>query len=138
MTQQPPFEATAASGAIEFEITDIASARHALDELPQFTTLAPGYWEQRRRKLLPRDRALVGATMDWLFALPPSLRPHALCERYPRVANDVAAAWPQAAGRLRLFDALLTDSRGQRRGFALDVRAEIEALRRALATDISI
>ncbi|MBE2242779.1 MAG: hypothetical protein IAE86_08490 [Burkholderiaceae bacterium] len=120
--------------AIEFEITDFAAAREALDEPPsgvgRAATFAPGYWERMRRKLLPRDRALAGPTIDWLLTLAPTLRPRLLCEHYPRIANQIAELWPHPEGRARFLDALLTDARGGRRGFAPEVRREIETLRR--------
>ncbi len=119
--------------ALEFEITDFAAAREALDEPPsgvgRAATFGPGYWEQKRRKLLPRDRALAGPTIDWMLGLAPTLRPRLLCEHYPRIANQIAELWPHPEERARFLDALLTDARGGRRGFALGVRREIEALR---------
>jgi len=136
---QPAAAPIAQADAIEFEIIDFAAAREALDELPtgvaKVPTLVPGYWEPRRRKLLPRDRALTGPTIDWLLALSSALRPHALCEHYPRVANALAQAWPRADGRAQMLDALLADERGGRQGFPPDVRREIESLRRSLAVD---
>lgn len=119
--------------AIEFEITDFAVAREALDAPPdglaRAKTLAPGYWERVRRKLLPRDHALAGQTIRWLLDLPAALRPHALCERYPRVANELAEAWSRPAERTAMLDSLLVDRRGGRRGFALKVQHELETLR---------
>lgn len=128
----PPKETHPSVDALEFELTDFATAREALDELPsgigRSPTLTPGYWEQRRRKLLPRDRALAGPTIDWLLSLPPAQRPRALCERYPRLANAIAEVWALPDARAQLLNALLADERGGRRGFALEVRREIEAL----------
>jgi hypothetical protein len=119
--------------AIEFEITDFAAAREALDALPdglaKVKTLVPGYWEAMRRKQLPRERALAGPTIRWLVGLPSALRPHALCERYPRVANELAEAWPCPAERTAMLDTLLVDRRGGRRGFGLEVQHELGALR---------
>jgi hypothetical protein len=137
--RQPAAAPKAQADAIEFEIIDFAAAREALDELPtgvaKVPTLVPGYWEPRRRKLLPRDRALTGPTIDWLLALPSALRPHALCEHYPRVANALAQAWPHADGRAQMLDALLADERGGRQGFPAEVRREIESLRCILGAD---
>jgi hypothetical protein len=122
---------------IEFELTNIDEARRAHDALPEgvdkLPELVPDYWQQRRRKPQPTDRALAGFAIDWLIALPPALRPHALCERYPRAANALAAAW-HCAERGAVLDDLLGNKRGKRRGFPVDVRIEIEALRDASAT----
>ena len=66
-------------GTIEFELTDLSDARQVMDDLPpgvrELEKLAPGYWEQRRRKSLVTDRALTGAALDWLIKLPPEVRP---------------------------------------------------------------
>jgi len=127
--------------AIEFELTNIEEARRAHDTLPEgvdkLSELVPDYWQQRRRKPQPTDRALAGFAIDWLIALPPALRPHALCERYPRAANAIATAW-HSAERCAVLHELLGSKRGKRRGFPDDVRLEIEALRdaaEALARD---
>ena len=131
-----PGLATLPLGVIEFELTDIADARRAHDTLPEgvdkLPALAPDYWEQRRRKPLPTDRALNGATIDWLLKLPLSLRPRELCDRYPRAANALAAAW-HGDERAAVLDDLLSDRRGRRRGFPPEIRSELEALRYAVA-----
>lgn len=123
---------SAPPGTINFEMTDIADARRAMDELPsgvaEMATLAPGYWEQRRRRPHPGERALAGATINWLLALPPGLRPHMLCERYPQLGNVLAAAWSHADTRTALLGGLVNDPRPRRKGFPAEVRREIEAL----------
>ncbi len=123
-------------GALNFELTDFDDARHALDELPPGVgtarALEPGYWDSRRRKPQVTDRALTGAAIDWLLALPPDLRPKALCERYPRVANALAAVWPDRADRHAAIERLVNDERGQRAGFPHAIRMEIETLAAAV------
>jgi hypothetical protein len=123
-------------GSIEFELTDLENARLALEELPdgveKVPMLAPDYWEQRRRRPLPTDRALQGSTIEWLLKLPAPLRPRELCDRYPRAANALASAW-QGSERAAVLDELLNDRRGRRRGFPPEVRSELEALRYAVA-----
>jgi hypothetical protein len=135
MTPRPYEESERPSGWIEFELTDVDDARRAHDTLPEgvdkLPELTPNYWEQRRRKTLPMDRALAGFTIDWLLSLPATLRPHALCDRYPRAANAIAAA--DAADRFAVLNDLLSDSRGKRQGFPAQVRQEMVALREALA-----
>jgi hypothetical protein len=127
-------------GSIEFELTDLEHARLAHEELPdgvdKIPTLVPNYWEQRRRKPLPTDRALQGSTIEWLLKLPASLRPRELCDRYPRAANAVAAAW-HGSERAAVLDDLLSDRRGNRRGFPPEVKSELQALRYAVANPSS-
>jgi hypothetical protein len=134
MTPSAPPDPARPDGSIDFQLTDLDDARHALEELPagvgRLSQLSPDYWLQRRRKPQAADRALVGTTIDWLVSLPPPLRPQTLCDQYPRAANAVAEAWhgPQ---RLAVLDSMLTDRRGNRRGFPPQARRELEALRDA-------
>lgn len=118
--------------ALEFELTDFDDARRALDELPpgvgSLQALEPGYWEGRRRPPQPTDRALTGAAIEWMLGLRDDLRPRALCERYPRVANALADAWPDAAQREQALERLVNDERGKRAGFPQAVRMELELL----------
>jgi hypothetical protein len=54
-----------------------------------------------------------------------------LPERYPRVANRLALCWSDKVLTRRLFEELLTDQRGGRRGFPPPVRDELLRLRLA-------
>jgi len=133
MSGQPPSKPPANGlDMIEFEITDFDAARHALDELPpgvaEAKQLLAGSWEQRRRKPMPTDRALTGQAMDWVIGLPPTLRPHATCEQFPRVVNTIAASWADTAHSLHVLDHMVNDHRGVRRGFPDTVASELAAL----------
>ena len=129
MPGQPP----SAPETFEFELTDFQQARQVLDELPagvrEVAHLAPGYWEERRRKALPTDRALTGTAIDWLLALPTTVRPMVMCERFPRIVNHIAETWRDHAGTVAALGRLLTDERGGRQGFPPDIRAELQRLR---------
>jgi hypothetical protein len=118
--------------SFDFQLTDFDQARQALDELPagvgKVATLEPGYWEARRRKTLPSDKALTGATIDWLLALPNGVGPRHLCDRFPRIANQLAAYWSDRAHAIDALKYLLTDERGGRRGFGQEVEAELQRL----------
>jgi hypothetical protein len=120
---------------LEFELIDVDAARAAHDALPpgvdRLSELLPQSWDSRRRKPLPTDRALTGATIDWLLALPLSIRPITLCDRLPRVANLLAATWGDLPARAAMLDSLLNSSRRGRIGFPVDIQREIEALPRA-------
>jgi hypothetical protein len=131
MNPQPPNK-PAPLDSLDFEITDFDEARRALDELPAGLTAmqqrTPGYWEQRRRGMLPSDRALTGMAMDWVVSLPPTIRPHTTCEQFPRVANAIAESWADAPLCTRVLDHMLHDYRGGRRGFPATVQAELSTL----------
>ena len=128
----PPKFTPTSSGGLDFEPVTIDSARASLDELPvgveRVLDGIPGYWVKNRRTLLPTDRALTGISMDWARQLPRNIRPEVTAERYPRIVNAIAAAWPDGEARTQLFDHLLNDRRTGRRGFPIDVEREISAL----------
>lgn len=119
-------------GSLDFELTDLGDARRALDLPPdgliEAQQMAPDYWTARRRSAVPTDRALTGEAMDWVVHLPAELRPIALCEGFPRVANAIAQAWAIRAHCESLLASMLTDKRGRRRGFPAEVQLEIERL----------
>jgi len=83
----------------------------------------------RLRKTKPIDY-LLPMSMKWLRSLPEEVRPIALANQYPRIANLLALDWSKPAARRRYLDDLLIDHRrGNRRGFPLDVHRELEKLR---------
>jgi hypothetical protein len=123
--------------ALTFELTDLTAARNALDKLPpgvaERGNLEGGYWDSRRRRALASDRALTGVGLDWVVSLPPAVRPKALSEQYPRIANTVAEIWSDATRATVMLDRLLHDDRGgTRKGFPEDVRKDLAILLRYL------
>lgn len=118
--------------SIDFELTDFDDARRSLDELPpginEMQRLHSGDWSAVRRKPLPTDRAMTGAAMDWVIALPPALRPHSTCEQFPRVVNAIAQSWSDLSYSLQVLDHVINDYRGGRRGFPAAVQRELLAL----------
>lgn len=132
MMKHPPPKPSSPLDSLDFEITDFDEARRALDELPAGLQVmqqkTSGYWEHRRRSVLPSDRALTGAAMDWVVALPPTVRPHTTCEQFPRVANAIAKSWEDVPLCRRVLDHMLNDYRGGRRGFPAMVQAELSTL----------
>ncbi|TMH08550.1 MAG: hypothetical protein E6H58_13270 [Betaproteobacteria bacterium] len=134
MFNRPPPKPPGFPDSIDFELTDFADARHALDEVPpgviEVQQLKPGYWEQRRRKSVATDKALTGGSLDWIMGMPPELRPAVLADRYPRVVNMVAAAWTDVERCITTLDELIVDHRGGRKGFSVEVDSELRALRR--------
>ena len=119
---------------LEFELTDLEEARRILDSesVLQFdvaTVVPPEHWKRLRRESLPTDRALTGRAIDWLLALPPTLRPHNLTQQFPRIANAVAEVWDEPQQCQAALDRLLCDGRKGRKGFPVAVRDELMALR---------
>jgi hypothetical protein len=126
--QKKPFTP---SGAIEFEFTDVDSARREADKPAAVATLEkllPGYWEEQRRPLTPSDRALTGKAIDWMLSLPSNARPKALCEQFPRIANHLADIWIDPRDTQLVLMRLLADERGNRKGFSLQIEQEIGRL----------
>jgi hypothetical protein len=125
-------------GAFEFELTDIAEARKALDELPpgveSVLTMSPGYWLSRRRKPESGDLALTRPAIDWMMGLLPHLRPQAGAQRFPRLVNAIAKSWETPGECDSLLEGLLNDCRPGRQGLPSAVRSEFEALRTARAS----
>ena len=113
---------------LEFEFTDFEEARRILDSASQFF-LPPEHWTRLRRGTLPTDRALTGRTIDWLLALPPTLRPQNLSVLFPRITNALAEAWHEPQQCQAALDKLLCDGRKGRKGFPFVVRDELIALR---------
>ena len=118
----------------EFEWTDIEEARRILDaeSMSQFdgaTVVPPKHWNKLRREKVPTDRALTGAAVDWLLALPPALRPESLSRQFPRITNALAEIWHEPHQCQAAFDRLLCDERKGRKGFPAEVYAELAALR---------
>lgn len=127
-------EPSSPEGGFEFELTDIEEARRILDteSISQFdvaTIVPPEHWKRLRRANLPTDRALTGRAIDWLLALPPTLRPQNLSLHFPRIVNALAEVWDESQQCQAAFDRLLRDGRKRRKGFPAAVHAELAALR---------
>ena len=86
-------------------------------------------WESVRRPPRHTDEALTGTTRVWFRKLPAGRRPHALCSRFPRVANRIAWCWPDPALTQQVLEDLLVDRRGGREGFPRPIVAELRRLR---------
>ena len=140
MNHPNPPKATAPNSGFDFEFTDFASARDALDNeslvwaAEAARPTDPNAWIARRRPRVATDRALAGTTIDWLLKLPDGLRPHKLCEQLPRLANQIANAWSYPDQCVASIDDLLIDRRGGRRGLPLALRLEVQALRDFLSS----
>ena len=140
MNQQSARKPPATNDGFDFEVTDIAAARHALDNeslvwaAEAARPIDPKEWVTRRRPRVATDRALAGTTIDWLLRLPEAVRPRQLCERFPRLANQIADAWFDRDRCVASLDDLLVDRRGGRRGLPYDLRVEVQTLREFLSS----
>ena len=85
--------------------------------------------DARSRQTGSNEESLSRVAQRWLDELPPALRPTHLCARYARIANRLALCWPDAKLTQQVFESLLVDRRGGRKGFPPPVRAELLALR---------
>lgn len=135
-TEKPtdPTESSWHDEGLEFELTDIEDARRVLDaeSVSQFDVAAidsPAHWKRVRRASLPTDRALTGRAIDWLLALPPSLRPETLSHQFPRIVNALTEVWDEPGECQAALDKLLRDGRKGRKGFPPKVQHELVALR---------
>jgi len=81
-----------------------------------------------RRKAKPCEEILP-TTATWYAGLPLKVQPKVLLERFPRIANGLAAAWHDRMTILHYFDDLLSDRRGGRKGFPPDVLEELQLLK---------
>ena len=112
----------------EVHVYDIAHKRR---DAPKIELPEPSFSQgdvAAARKASPANEPLA-ATFRWVAGLPLHLRPLALLQKYPRIANRLAnSARDPAAMRAYLFE-LLIDMRGGRNGFPHDVQAELLVLR---------
>jgi hypothetical protein len=115
--------------SFEFEKVSLADARKMLDEQVKPVGGAPkaADWESKRAPAVAET--LHTATIQWILKLPPHIQPRFLQVRYPRVANRLAALWEDVTAFEGFTDDLLTDKRGGRKGFPLNVATEIASLR---------
>jgi len=82
----------------------------------------------RQRRTEPAN-GLLKPTFAWASSLPNEVQPRALLGKFPRIANLLAAMWPDPNSFRRYMDDLLVDKRGNRQGFPLDVLKELFELR---------
>ena len=83
---------------------------------------------ESQRRAQPLNEPLP-ATFQWLAKLPRDLRPLALFESFPRIANALAQSWNDQLAVETYLESLLVDRRGGRRGFPTNVHNELLALR---------
>ena len=118
------------AGALEFEKVSLTDARKALEETGPAAYAAPKKvenWETKRTNAPPEP--LDEETVAWMMELPESARPKQLALRYARIANRICKIWKDPVKCERLLDDLMTDRRGGRKGFPLQIANELATLR---------
>ncbi len=78
-----------------------------------------------RALLNAHDESLSSVAHAWVRGLPVPVRPLELCNAYPRIANRIALCWDSPALVESVFNELLVDHRGQRKGFPRRVSTEL-------------
>jgi len=82
----------------------------------------------KRRTTEPAN-GLLKPTFTWASTLPIEIQPRSLLYKFPRIANLLAAMWPDPTSLRRYIDDLLVDKRGNRQGFPVEVLRELFELR---------
>jgi hypothetical protein len=82
-------------------------------------------WAHSRSPERFQDTVLLDHTAAWANELPLRLRPVQLLKHCPRLANRFALCWSDVALTSALFDVLMTDKRGDRKGFPPVLAAEL-------------
>ena len=123
------------SGTIDFEAVEIPSATAAtaapavpVDDKIDGDPLSINFGREKVHKPLSTERMLAGATIDWLISFPLDVRPKALCDKYPHVANRLAAGWADKTAARRSVQALVDDKRWGTAGFPALVQNELQRL----------
>jgi len=117
-------------GSLEFEKVSLSDARKTLEE-----TSPTGYavrkvsenWAEKRTAT--PSEPLSDEASAWMLELPESVRPHQLALRYARLVNRLSKLWDDRSKCERLLDDLMTDRRGGRKGFPLQIASELATLR---------
>ena len=110
--------------------TALGTDTHRTQALPHAMPTTQTEWSRLRRQHRREDHVLSALTYAWLKTLPYAVRPVELCSRYPRLGNRLALCWSDRSQAERLFDDLLLDRRGKRKGFPPSVAEELVHLRR--------
>jgi hypothetical protein len=110
---------------------DIEDRRLALVPSSKVSQIKPEHiGDYRHLRMTTPTKRVFPRTLRWVEMLPSEVRPIALLRRYPRIANLVASVWGAPKCLNTYMESLLTDQRGDRRGFPPDVLQDLVSLRR--------
>jgi len=113
--------------SLEFEKVSVDDARKALDGPAKNEDKAKPTTVVRRGPEI--NPVLLEATVAWMNALPYTVRPTELAQRFPRIANSIAELWLRADRCEPYLDSLMVDQRGGRKGFPMSIALEVASLR---------
>lgn len=83
---------------------------------------------KRRHQLEEDDLELNAASVALLASIEESARPKELAAVFPRIVNRIAKVWKIPREMERYLEELLTDTRGHRQGFPLNILMELSTL----------
>jgi hypothetical protein len=86
-------------------------------------------YSKRRHQPEKDDLELSAAAQVLLASIEESARPKQLPAVFPRIVNRMAKLWKMPREMDRYLDELLTDSRGNRKGFALNILMDLSTLK---------
>ena len=85
-------------------------------------------YSKRRHQPERDDLELSAAGQALLASIEESARPKELAAAFPRIVNHMAKLWKMPREMDRYFGELLTDTRGKRKGFSLNILMELSTL----------
>jgi hypothetical protein len=85
-------------------------------------------YSKRRHQPEKDDVELSAAGQALLASIEESARPKELAAAFPRIVNHMAKLWKMPREMDRYFGELLTDTRGKRKGFSLNILMELSTL----------
>ena len=85
-------------------------------------------YTKRRHQPEKDDLQLSAPGQALLASIEESARPKELAAAFPRIVNHMAKLWKMPREMDRYFGELLTDTRGKRKGFSLNILMELSTL----------
>jgi hypothetical protein len=85
-------------------------------------------YSKRRHQPEKDDLELSAAGQALLAYIEEAARPKQLAAAFPRIVNHMAKLWKMPREMDRYFEELLTDTRGKRKGFPLNILMELSTL----------
>lgn len=134
MSNEPSEFRPSASGVIEFEqvapppVVAKQQPTAPVDDTLDTDPLSIVFGQKKGSKAPAGEHMLAGTTIDWFVALPSGVRPKALCERYPHVANRLAHTWTDVARTVQQLEALAGDARWGTAGFPGQIQVELRRM----------